>query len=611
MAWKAALDDLQASVSTSVSRLRDALEQYESAIQRRREELEVLQRIDAQLVRYAFNVEEVMTLIVECGRTLTGASFCDLLLPDREGNLEVAWSSLPELLHVRVPIDGSVTGEAYSGGNSVLVPDVSKHPSYHKTDGIDMGSELAVPMKDEFGGVVGVINLEFAAVEHFTPHHDHLIRTLAGQAAIALRNTRLYKQFMSVLETFNLIRSESESLQRILSIVGEQAREMVGAEQCQVLTCFGDELVVAYTTGQEEPGVTRLKVKGSVSGLAVTRKEVVRYDDITLDEEARQNYKDVLGGMRSEIALPIISKDHDVIGVINLESPRPSAFTMHHEKLLQLYAVQAAVAISNAKRMQELFWNRQVQAELWTMAQIGDAYGPFIHRLNSDAGAISALLSEIRFKHDSLVRNNADLNQLLQGIERKAERILEVPGKLKRKIESVVSYKQVDIVEIIQNILGRIEAHPQIIFKKELKAVPRIWAPSQVEEIIDILVKNAVEALPNGGIVVIGTRDWVTRTRTGDESVSGIEVYFKDTCGGIPPETIPLIWEFGSTTKDSIKKQNMGFGLWWLKAFVERLGGAVTVEPRVSVGGQDGCQFNVKLPFKAREPFETESLGIK
>lgn len=608
--WRDALDQLKRSISENrenVSQLNDALEEYESAVESGHRELDFLQTVDLQIVQNVFDVHEVMASIVRGVQTLTGASFCDLLLPHGSDKLRVAWATDPSLVGLEVPINRSVTGKAFSTANPILIENVDKEPNYWRHDratkhGVDnMHSELAVPMKDQFGGVFGVLNLESSEKAHFTDHHKRLTLTLAGQAAIALRNARLYEQFMTILDSFSLIKSEEEGLNAMLSAVGQRAQEMVGAEHCQVLTVFGDELVIEYTTGQEEPGITRVKAENSVSGLVVDRKDVIRYDDVSKDKEARKYYSDVLGGMRSEIALPILWKGQ-VLGVINLESPRAAAFSAHDEKLLSLFATQAAVAISNARRIQELSWNRQAQSELWAMAQIGDVYGPFIHRLNSDAGNISALLSEIRVKYKSLLAQDADLNHLLTGIESKAERILEVPGKLKRQLESVRSYDDVDLVETIKKVLGRADAYqvPGITLKTELRPVKRIWTSPQVTDIVENLIRNAVEALPNGGTIVIGTQVWETITKARKKIENGVEFYIADTCGGISEEKLATLWDFGTTSKDSIKQRHMGFGLWWLKAFVERLGGEVTVDPRAIVDGVNGCRFTVSLPMRSR-----------
>jgi sigma-B regulation protein RsbU (phosphoserine phosphatase) len=85
-----------------------------------------------------------------------------------------------------------ICGTAAALRQTLRVPNVQLDPRY-----IDcvrdqtMHSELAVPMyvKDR---LVGVLDLESASYDAFTPQHEHAVSTLAASLAIALENARLY-----------------------------------------------------------------------------------------------------------------------------------------------------------------------------------------------------------------------------------------------------------------------------------------------------------------------------------------------------------------------------------------------------------------------------------
>ncbi len=85
-----------------------------------------------------------------------------------------------------------ICGTAAALRQTLRVPNVQLDPRY-----IDcvrdqtMRSELAVPMyvKDR---LVGVLDLESASYDAFTPQHEHAVSTLAASLAIALENARLY-----------------------------------------------------------------------------------------------------------------------------------------------------------------------------------------------------------------------------------------------------------------------------------------------------------------------------------------------------------------------------------------------------------------------------------
>ena len=67
-----------------------------------------------------------------------------------------------------------------------------------------------------------------------------------------------------------------------------------------------------------------------------------------------------------------------------------------------------------------------------------------------------------------------------------------------------------------------------------------------------------------------------------------VEVTVKDTGPGIPSELEEKVFRMGTTTKSG----GMGYGLWWSRMYLRRLGGDMRLETQM---GQ-GCAFKVILP---------------
>ena len=85
-----------------------------------------------------------------------------------------------------------ICGTAAALRQTLRVPNVQLDPRYIEcVRDMAMRSELAVPMyvKDR---LVGVLDLESASYDAFTPQHEHAVSTLAASLAIALENARLY-----------------------------------------------------------------------------------------------------------------------------------------------------------------------------------------------------------------------------------------------------------------------------------------------------------------------------------------------------------------------------------------------------------------------------------
>jgi signal transduction histidine kinase len=100
-------------------------------------------------------------------------------------------------------------------------------------------------------------------------------------------------------------------------------------------------------------------------------------------------------------------------------------------------------------------------------------------------------------------------------------------------------------------------------------------------EVFRNLMKNALDAMSqDGGVLGVSSRRLNERL---------VEVVVTDTGPGIPPEIRERIFHLGTTTKPG----GSGFGLWWSRTFLRRLGGDIALENQ----GGKGCVFRVTLPI--------------
>ncbi len=96
------------------------------------------------------------------------------------------------------------------------------------------------------------------------------------------------------------------------------------------------------------------------------------------------------------------------------------------------------------------------------------------------------------------------------------------------------------------------------------------------------IVKNAIQAMPNGGTLSIQARM---------PSPQLLEALFSDTGSGIPRESWEKIFEPFFTTKKS--GQGIGLGLFISQEVVENYGGAISVKSELG----KGTTFTVELPI--------------
>ncbi len=114
--------------------------------------------------------------------------------------------------------------------------------------------------------------------------------------------------------------------------------------------------------------------------------------------------------------------------------------------------------------------------------------------------------------------------------------------------------------------------------------------PSEMHQVFANLVSNAIDAMPQGGELIIRlrpSRDWR------DGKTAGMRVTFSDTGIGMNRATMRHAFEPFFTTKTDT---GTGLGLWVVAQLVERRHGDVRVWSRRGAGSS-GTSFSVFLPF--------------
>ncbi len=105
------------------------------------------------------------------------------------------------------------------------------------------------------------------------------------------------------------------------------------------------ELWMRFQIGHT-PEIERMRIKlghGVVGQAALSRSPM-----LVPDVSALSNYIDANPAVRSELAVPLITKNK-VIGVIDIQSEEPGYFTAEHQYLLMLTASRVAIAVENAR----------------------------------------------------------------------------------------------------------------------------------------------------------------------------------------------------------------------------------------------------------------------
>jgi len=231
-------------------------------------------------------------------------------------------------------------------------------------------SVMSAPLIGE-EGAIGSLTVHSQSREAFDQSDAELLEVLASQAAIAVTNARLYEQ---VGQESAALARQTDSQRRLLDI---NRRLLSTLEASSVLELVADGLkgvvwydnLAVYRVDDAlttlEPVFARDRNAAAVLEFPIPRGEGLTWWTVESREPVLLN--DALGDPRliqipdtpleeeAIIIVPLISGD-DVIGAMNISRTGGSevAFTDADFELAQLFAGQAAVAITNARLYEEL-----------------------------------------------------------------------------------------------------------------------------------------------------------------------------------------------------------------------------------------------------------------
>ena len=295
-------------------------------------------------------------------RLIPFQAFAVYLLDERRAELRVAYSvgypvgDAPR----RLKLGQGLVGTAVASGEPLLVNDLAADPRYVEfVPG--MNSEIVVPLMHK-SRPIGALNILSQQRDGFTPSDVSIVRQFGAHVAVALINARLYERSRLDADAFETLAEIGREVASILDIdelasrVGQLTKRLIDYRTFGLFLLNDEselEIKVAVKYG-ETVHIPRVGLGEGLVGYAALHCEPVLVPDVSQDPR----YIKVVDDVRSELAIPLLLKDR-CIGVIDLESPEPDAFSKRDVEILTLLASQVAVAIENANLYEELRANQE------------------------------------------------------------------------------------------------------------------------------------------------------------------------------------------------------------------------------------------------------------
>jgi len=492
--------------------------------------------------------------------------------------------------------------EAVRLGRPVAVTQTSEVLPPGRFDDLRLGSAIIVPLISN-EQVVGTMGLEARSTRTWHQGQLDLAMTIAAQVALAVDNARHYqdaRQRAAEVETLAAIGETLTStldVRAVLESIADSAMKLIGAQHAVVFELDREAGCLCARTirGMDVAAEFTLPLGHGAAGSAAARLEPVWTDDVMgrplpgYDEDYGHTGTPLGAlarayGGRAILAVPVSSRG-TALGAISVgwdEQHRPDEREI---RMLSALARQAAIAIENARlvtdlrrTLEELRAAQETLVRGATLRAVGELASGAAHHLNNIMAVVLGRTQLLLMKNpDSTVTHS--LRRIEQAAMDAADTIRRIQGFSGSPKPGEVT--RFDLNQAIQEVMDLTRSRwrddgngraVRIDVQAQLGHIPAVSGRRvEIREAITNLVLNAIDALPDGGRIVITTRAEPGR----------VIVSVGDSGVGMSTEVMGRAFEPFFTTK-GVKRTGLGLAVTY--GTVHRHGGQVMIESALGAG---------------------------
>jgi phosphoserine phosphatase RsbU/P len=186
--------------------------------------------------------------------------------------------------------------------------------------------------------------------------------------------------------------SETLDLDRLLAQIAEIIKKVIPYDLFAILLHSERQhgFTIRYSIGHRPELAHTLVIQPGegITGTAVAERQAIVVDDVRSDDR----YLSVLDAVRSELAVPMIARGK-LVGVIDLQSTRLSAFTDYERNLLTLISSRVAYSIDNARLYRRVERRNKTQRTLARLSQEFSSILALDELLRKIAAAVRGLIN--------------------------------------------------------------------------------------------------------------------------------------------------------------------------------------------------------------------------
>lgn len=397
----------------------------------------------------SLNLREVVwALYKESARLIDVSNFAIAIYNDQDDILDFCLAfdrnGRVKPYTVKLAGDSGLTAQILSTQTPLLIPDLSQSDHTVETDRIHPGrrtrSWLGIPIINPVmitERALGVIIVWSYQPNAFDDHDLWLLSAIGTQAAIAIRNAKLFEASqrrameMTVINDVAHTLSSTLHLNEVLMRIMEQVESMLSAEAGSLLLTeptTGD-LVFQIALGAKADEVKPFRIpkgQGIAGEVAETGKPLLIADVTNDQRHFKELDKSVHFYTRNILCVPLVLHER-VIGVLEVMNKKVGNFTDHDLQLLSSIASYAAIAIDNARLHESVLAERDrvIEAE----EQARKKLARDLH--DGPTQWVSAIIMSIDFCKQALRR---DIQQAAQHLPKELD---EIEGLAKRSVHQL------------------------------------------------------------------------------------------------------------------------------------------------------------------------------
>jgi two-component system CheB/CheR fusion protein len=483
-----------------------------------------------------------------------------------------------------------------------------------------------VPYRTADDRIDGVV-ITFVDISAAKRSEDQLRQTQARLESELRTTQRLHRMSMTVA----IAKDQQQALDEILAT----AMELLAADFGTIQTRDEQgELEIVASHGIRHKLLPRMgrvhAAPGSVTMRALESGSLAHVRDVLADESYVPHRKFALElGYRSVISTPLTDGNENVIGFLAMMYRQPDHFTDRTRQVAELLAQQASLLLVSSSQNQrladlydELSKRTQIveasEAKLKQQAEVlrqqdlakEDFLAMLGHELRNPLAAIRNSLQALH----RVIEPTAEVDESvgaqvargLQIVDRQSRHmtrlindLLDISRINQGKLH--LSPEPMDLRVCIEDVAAALEsaieeADLRLVLDLPRTALRTVGDPERIVQVLDNLLRNAIQFTDSGGTLTISAR------RTGKR----IRIAVCDTGIGMEPMQIESLFRPYRQATMKPSSGGLGLGLTLSRQLIQLHGGTLTAH---SDGPDQGSEFVIELPAReAEETTEPESV---